>query len=64
MSEKQILFFLNGLEKGDNFQLYPLKTECTLPHHILEVSIFDFRYVRLYDVDNPKEKRLIYLQTV
>ena len=27
-------------------------------------SIFDFRYVRLYDVDIPKEKRCKYLQTV
>ena len=31
---------------------------------MLEESIFDFRYVRLYDVDIPKEKWLNYLQTV
>ena len=31
---------------------------------ILEESIFDFRYVRHYDIDIPKEKRLNYLQTV
>ena len=33
-------------------------------HYILEESIFDFRYVRLYDIDIPKEKWLNYLQTV
>ena len=31
---------------------------------MLEESIFDYRYARLYDVDIPKEKRLNYLQTV
>ena len=31
---------------------------------MLEESIFDFRYVRLYDVDILKEKWLNYLQTV
>ena len=40
------------------------KTEQILPHYILEESIFDFRYSRLYDVDIPKGKWLIYLQTV
>ena len=30
----------------------PLKTEQTLPHYILEESIFNFRYVRLYYVDS------------
>ena len=34
----------------------PLKTEQTLSHYILEESIFNFRYVRLYDVDILKEK--------
>ena len=32
--------------------------------YILKESIFDFRYVRLYDVDILKEKWLNYLQTV
>ena len=41
-----------------------LKTELTLPHCILEETIFDFRSVRLYDTDIPKEKCLNYLQTV
>ena len=31
---------------------------------MLEESIFHFRYFRLFDVDNPKEKWLNYLQTV
>ena len=31
---------------------------------VLEESIFDFRYVKLYDVDIPEEKWLNYLQTV
>ena len=30
----------------------------------MEESIFDFKYVRLYDVDIPKEKWLNYLQIV
>ena len=30
----------------------------------MEESIFHFRYVRLYDVDIPKEQRLSYLQAV
>ena len=46
------------------FPLNPLKTESTLPHYKLEESIFDFRYVRLYDVDIPKEKWLNYWQPV
>ena len=32
--------------------LYPLKTEWTLPHYILEEPIFDFRYHRLYYIDS------------
>ena len=35
-----------------------------LPHYILEESNFNFRYVRLWDLDIPWEKRLNYLQTV
>ena len=31
---------------------------------MLEESIFDFTYVRLYYIDIPKEKWLNYLQTV
>ena len=31
---------------------------------MLEEFIFNFRYVRLYDVDIPKEKWLNYLKTV
>ena len=38
-----------------NFPYNPLKTELTLPHYILEEPIFDFRYVRLCDVNIPKE---------
>ena len=34
------------------------------PHYILEDSNFDFRYVRLCDLDIPREKWLNYLQTV
>ena len=30
----------------------------THPHYILEESIFDVRYVRLYNIDLPKEKWL------
>ena len=41
-----------------------LKIEYTLPHYILEEYICNFRYVRLYDVDIPKNKWLNYLQTV
>ena len=41
-----------------------LKTESTLPHYIFEESIFDFRYIRLYNIDILKEKWLNYLQTV
>ena len=33
-------------------------------NYVLEDSIFDFRYVRLCDLDIPREKRLNYLQTV
>ena len=33
-------------------------------HYIMEESIFDFRYVSIYDVDSLKEKWLNYLQTV
>ena len=42
--------------------LNPLWTEWTLPHYILEDS--NFKYVRLCDLDIPKEKWLLYLQTV
>ena len=31
---------------------------------ILEDPTFDFRYIRLCDLDIPREKRVIYLQTV
>ena len=48
------------LVRFSNFFINPLKT---LPHCILEGSIFDVRNVRLYDVDIPKEKWLNYLQT-
>ena len=41
--------------------LHPLK-EKTLPHYIFEEFIFNFKYVRLYDADIPKEKWLNYLQ--
>ena len=37
----------------------PLKTEQTLPHYILEESIFMF--IRLYYIDIPTEKWLNYL---
>ena len=46
------------------FSSNPLKTELTLPHSILEESIFDLRYVRLYGIDISTEKRLKYLQTM
>ena len=36
----------------------------TLPHYILEESIFNFSNVRLHDIDIPKEKWLNYLQIV
>ena len=51
-------------------QMYPFfLTHCRLNEltysiHIFEESNFDFRYVRLYDVDIPKGKWLNYLQTV
>ena len=31
-------------------------TEYTLPHYLLEESIFEFWYIRLYDVDIHQEK--------
>ena len=34
------------------------------PHIILEASNFNFRYVRLWDLDIPREKWLNYLRTV
>ena len=43
-------------------------THCRLnelpPHYILEDSNFDLRYIRLSDLDIPREKWLNYLQTV
>ena len=45
-------------------EINPLKTEYTLLHYILEESVFDSRYVRLYDIDIYKKDRLTYLQTV
>ena len=40
------------------FFFNPLKTDWALPYYKLEESIFDFRYVKLYDVDIPKEKKV------
>ena len=34
------------------------------PLYIMEDSDFDFRYLRLFDLDIPREKWLNYLQTV
>ena len=53
MSDAVLLVFFN-----------PLYTELTLPHYILEVSNFNFRYSRLWNLHIPKEKWLTYLQTV
>ena len=55
----------NG-SKSIMIMLPPLKLylfSLSLPHYILEESIFDFRYVRLYDVDIPTEKWLNYSGT-
>ena len=38
-------------------------THCRL-HYILDESNVNFGYVKLYDIDIPKEKWLNYLQTV
>ena len=40
----------------------PLLSEGTPSNYILEDSNFDIRYVRLCDLDNPREKMLNYLQ--
>ena len=56
INEYTLCMFSYGSKKiyvGRNQLLNPLKTEMTLPHYILEESIFDFRYVRLYDIDIP-----------
>ena len=47
-----------------NLILNPLWTKWTPPHYILEYSNFNIWYVRLCELDIPREKRLNYLQTV
>ena len=47
-----------------NKNINPWQTEQTLPHYILEESNFNFRYARQGDLHIPREKQLIYLQTV
>ena len=46
------------------YHFNPLQTEQTLPHYILEVSNFNFRYAWLGDLHIPREKWLNYLQTM
>ena len=46
-----------------SFNIFHTLTHCP-PHYILEDSNFDFRYVRLCDIDILREKWLNYLQTV
>ena len=46
----------SGVACHINNGINPLKSEWTLSHYILEESIFDFRYVRLYDVVIPEKK--------
>ena len=48
----------------DTFWLKKVPYQELCPHYILEVSNFDFRYIRLCDLDIPKEKGLNYLQTM
>ena len=47
---------VHGRLGGVHYPLYPLKTEKTLSHYMLEGSSFDFMHVRLYDLDIPTEK--------
>ena len=41
-----------------------LKTEYSLPHYILEESIFEFQYAGLYDIDIPGEMVELYANTL
>ena len=55
-----------SIQRLDMWMAYltPLKLN-KLSHTIIwEEAIFDFKYVRLHNVDIPKEKWLNYLQTV
>ena len=51
--------FLSAFHVLTNFRL-----NITSPHCVLEESNFNFRYIRLCDLDIPREKWLKYLQTV
>ena len=42
--------------------LNPLLTELTPLHYILEESNFNFGYVKLWDLDIPREKWMNYLK--
>ena len=55
---------LLDIPRGSYMTVNPLKTEWTLPYNILEDSNFNFRYVRLCDLDVHREKWLNYLQMV
>ena len=41
-----------------DYYFNPLQTEWTPPHYILKDSNFNFRYVRLCDLDTPREKMI------
>ena len=47
-----------------NTRMYTIQYDMYGVEYILEESIFDIRYFRLYHIDIPKERWLDYLQTV